>query len=86
MRRPAAGPVLLFDIVLCAMLAEFAWLWSRRGFAPRAAAAPLVTLGPGACLALAARLAARGSQPLAALALAAALPFHLADLARRPVR
>ncbi len=86
MRRGAAGPVLLIDVVLAVMLAEFVWLWSRRGFSPRAALGPLVALGPGACLAVAARSTAAGSRPLAALALAAALPFHLADLARRPVR
>jgi hypothetical protein len=85
-RRQAAGSALVVDFVLGAMLAEFVWLWWRRGFAPRAAAGPLIALGPGACLALASRAAVGGSFPAIALALAAALPFHLADLARRPLR
>jgi hypothetical protein len=68
------------------MAVEFVWLWSRRGFAPGSAAGPLVAIGPGACLALASRFAAGGSPwPLAAAAFAAALPFHVADLARRPL-
>jgi hypothetical protein len=84
-RRPARPAVQLVDIVLITMLAEFIWLWSRRGFEPRAAAAPLIALGPGVCLALAVRAAARGARAGGALALLAALPFHVADLARRPI-
>ncbi len=86
MSRPAAAATRLVDVVLVVMVAEFAWLWSRRGFDPAAAAGPLVALGPGACLALGLRSATRGSPRWTiAAALAAALPFHLADLALRPV-
>jgi hypothetical protein len=68
------------------MAAEFLWLWSRSAFAPRAAAGPLVAIAPGACLLLAVRAAARGSGPAAVGALlTASLPFHLADLGRRPL-
>jgi hypothetical protein len=78
---------LLVDVVLGVMAAEFVWLWSRRGFAAKAAAGPLAAIGPGACLALALRFAMRGSPRWTiAAALAAAMPVHLADLTRRPVR
>jgi len=85
--RPDPATRRLAEIVLLAMAAEFVWLWSRRGFAPQAATGPLVAIGPGACLALATRAAAaRSGWGLTAAAFAAALPFHLADLARRPLR
>jgi hypothetical protein len=68
------------------MAAEFLWLWGRRAFAPRAAATPLIALAPGACLLLAVRAAARGSGPATVGALlTASLPFHLADMSRRPI-
>jgi hypothetical protein len=86
--RPTASPTSarLAEFVLAAMAAEFVWLWSRRAFAPRAAVAPLVALAPGACLLLAVRAAARGSGPATVGALlTASLPFHLADMSRRPL-
>jgi hypothetical protein len=87
MSRAGGDADLLVDIVLGVMLAEFVWLWSRRGFQPKAAAGPLAAVGPGACLALALRFATKGSPRWTiAAALAAALPFHMTDLARRPVR
>jgi hypothetical protein len=46
-----------------------------------------VAVAPGACLTLALRLSTKGSPRWTiAAALAAAMPFHLADLARRPIR
>jgi hypothetical protein len=87
MSRAGGEADLLVDIVLGVMLAEFVWLWSRRGFDPTAAAGPLVAVAPGACLAAALRLSTKGSPRWTiAAALAAAMPFHLADLARRPIR
>jgi hypothetical protein len=87
MNRAPGDAGRLVDVVLGVMVAEFVWLWSRRGFDPKAAAGPIAAVGPGACLALALKLAATGSPRWTiAAALAAAMPFHLADLARRPVR
>jgi hypothetical protein len=87
MSRASGEADRLVDIVLGVMLAEFVWLWSRRGFDPKGATGPLMAIGPGACLTLALRFATKGSPRWTiAAALAAAAPLHMADLARRPLR
>ena len=62
------------------MLVEWGWLARRRGWPASAAGLRLL---PGALMVLALRAALTGADwPWVALALAASLPAHLADLAR----
>lgn len=69
------------DLVLLLLLAEALWLWRVRRVAPLPLALALL---PGALILLAVRVALVGG-PWWAVAgfLAASLPVHLADLARR---
>jgi hypothetical protein len=70
------------DLALAALLVEFAWLSLRRR--PPALLDRALPLLPGACLLLALRAALVGAPwPWVAAALAASLPLHVADLARR---
>jgi len=70
------------DLIL-AVLAIEAVLLIRRGAAPLAA---LLALGPAVLIVLGLRAALTGAPwPWIALPLAASLPVHLADLARRPL-
>jgi hypothetical protein len=73
------------DVILLFMAAEFAFLLWRARARRRAVAADLLfAIGPGACIVLALRAALTGAGPLwIGAALAASLPLHLADLARR---
>jgi hypothetical protein len=81
----ASGHVI--DAILLLVALEFAVLaWRRRRAArPAAAIADIaLALAPGACLLLALRAALTGAPwTLIAAWLAAALPFHIADLIRR---
>lgn len=68
------------DLVLAVLLVE-AVLLIARGYSPRRV---LYALGPGAFMVLAVRFALTGMPwPWIAAALAASLPLHLLDLARR---
>ncbi len=69
------------DVVLAVMLVEAIFLIARR----RSAAATIIlALLPGAIILLGVRAALTGAGwPWVALALAASLPVHLADLRRR---
>jgi hypothetical protein len=69
------------DLVLLLMLAEALWLWRGRQVAAPAVALALL---PGALILLAVRVALTGG-PWWAVAglLAASLPAHVADLAKR---
>jgi len=74
------------DLILLFMGAEFAFLcWRGRSrHQPGAILDRLLALAPGACLVLAVRAGLTGAGWVwIALWLAASLPFHLADLARR---
>jgi len=74
------------DVILAAMAVEFLILVVRAPAAVRArrAATLAIALAPGACLALALRFALTGAPwPWIAAALAASLPLHWWDLARR---
>lgn len=73
------------DLVLLFMAAEFAVLFWRRRARGRTAAIDLVfAIAPGACIVLALRAALTDAGPVwIGAALAASLPFHLVDLARR---
>ncbi len=74
------------DLVLIFMVLEFGFLyWRRRTRMAGAAAVDLIfALAPGACLLLALRAAlTAGGWIWVAVLLAASLPLHLADLARR---
>ncbi len=74
------------DVILLFMVAEYVFLIWRRRSLDRSGAmlGPLLALAPGACLVLAARAAMTGAGWIwIGLWLAASLPFHLVDLARR---
>lgn len=74
------------DVILLFMLVEFVFLrWrSRSRRRPGATADLLFAIAPGVCLALALRAALTGSSVVWILApLAASLPVHLVDMARR---
>jgi hypothetical protein len=76
----------LVDLVLVFMVFEFAFLYTRRRAEHRRGLAIdlLLALAPGAILLLALRAALTGAGWIwIAALLAASLPFHLADLARR---
>jgi hypothetical protein len=74
------------DLVLAFMAVEFAILCWRKRQRRRAFVDLLLAFAPGACLLLAVRAALTGAgwMWIAAL-LAASLPAHLADLARRRI-
>jgi hypothetical protein len=73
------------DVVLWVIAAEFAFLTVRRRRAPLTALIDrTLAFAPGVFLLLAVRAAlTEAGWPWVALALAASLPVHLADLARR---
>ncbi|WP_293899367.1 hypothetical protein [Phenylobacterium sp.] len=74
------------DLVLLFMAAEFAFLcWrGRTRRRPGATLDRLLAIAPGACLAMAVRAGLTGADWMwIGLWLAASLPFHLGDLARR---
>jgi len=74
------------DLILVVMVAEFALLTWRGRYQrkPGATLDRLLALAPGACLAMAVRAGLTGAGWVwIAFWLAASLPFHLADLARR---
>ncbi len=73
------------DMILVIMLAEAAWLITRRGAGKRFGVLDaLCTFGPGMFILLALRAALTGMDwPWIALALAASFPLHLLDLVRR---
>ena len=73
------------DVILLFMAAEFVFLYWRGRSRERSSPADLIfAIGPGACIVLALRAALTGAGPLwIGAALAASLPLHLADLARR---
>ncbi len=74
------------DLILLFMAAEFMVLcWrSRARRRPGAVADLLFAIGPGVCLVLALRAALTGGGAIWIVApLAASLPIHLADMARR---
>ena len=74
------------DVILLVMAVEFAVLYwrARSSGRPGAAADLIFVIGPGAFIVLALRAALTGAAPLwIGAALAASLPLHLADLARR---
>ena len=74
------------DVLLLVMALEFAALaWTApRPRRRRVAAGVALAIAPGACLAMALRMALTGATwPWIALWLGLALPFHLGDLFRR---
>lgn len=74
------------DLVLLFMVAEFIFLsWRGRSRRRRGATVDLLlAIAPGVCLVLALRAALTGAGPVwIAAPVAASLPIHLADLARR---
>jgi hypothetical protein len=74
------------DLILVVMAVEFAFLYGRGRSRPDPVRATdlLFAIGPGACIVLALRAALTGAAPVwIGAALAASLPLHLADLARR---
>lgn len=76
----------IVDIALVFIAIEFAILMMRRSADPlfQRALGVFLALGPGACLMLALRCALTGTSPLwVAFWLAASLPLHLWDVARR---
>jgi hypothetical protein len=76
------------DVVLAVMFLELVWLNWRAGQGQRGArlVTLVIALAPGALLALAVRCALTGvAWPAIALLLAAAFPFHIADLRRRRI-
>ena len=79
----ASGHVV--DMILAIMLAEAAWLMTRRGEGKRLGVLEaLYAFGPGLFILLALRAALTGMDwPWIALALSASFPLHLLDLARR---
>jgi hypothetical protein len=74
----------LVDVVIAFMLLEFITLaWRRRQRGP-AVLTVFLALAPGMCLTLALRVAVGGANWIwVGACLAAALPFHLADVRRR---
>jgi predicted small integral membrane protein len=79
----ASGHVV--DMIVVIMLAEAAWLMTRRGAGKRFGLLDaLCTFGPGMFILLALRAALTGMDwPWIALPLAVSFPLHLLDLARR---
>ncbi len=74
------------DLILLIMAVEFAVLYwrGRSRERPVRASDLLFAIGPGACIVLALRAALTGAGVVwIGAALAASLPLHLADLARR---
>jgi hypothetical protein len=72
------------DLILLVMIAEFIVLAWRGRARPGSAANVLFAIAPGVCLVLALRAALTGSGLIwIAAPIAASLPFHLADMARR---
>lgn len=77
---------IVVDIALAVIALEFAILLARAPKEDRKARAValVLALGPGACLMLALRAALTGGHLVwVAIWLAASLPLHIADLARR---
>jgi hypothetical protein len=72
------------DFALAFTFVEYVFIAGRRRWRPKAMIDLLFALAPGVCLMLALRVALSGDRAIWVLAfLAASLPLHLADLARR---